>query len=314
MSDPSSTTSSSSGSSRPRNIDPVLRNALRYTVSAKEYKLLHQYLISRAPRPVQKRTPAPKRYEDVVKSTDEYFAAAIRASARIWIGTFTALKLWEVVQEKVLMRGKPVPPKVKTPLWKSSNVRLASSLSLIMLFHRLLFRFLTRLRTSLLASNAESFRKRNPRISKTLTSRLAPAVGASCAGFWLGLIPAAQLRVTIAIYVMSRALEFSYNGLEEKGWFKSRPWWFGSWMLMPLSCGQLLHAFVYDRDCFPASYGNFILEKSPEYIQKKPPGYEGKVPWPGTYEIVDSLAEISKLRWPYVQSTNLTRLKRYGRR
>ncbi|KAK3060444.1 hypothetical protein LTS18_008528, partial [Coniosporium uncinatum] len=111
MSDPGSTTSSFSGSSRPRNIDPVLRNALRYTVSAKEYKLLHQYLISRAPRPVQKRTPAPRRYEDVVKSTDEYSAAAIRASARILIGTFTALKLWEVVQEKVLMRGKPVPPK-----------------------------------------------------------------------------------------------------------------------------------------------------------------------------------------------------------
>lgn len=201
------------------------------------------------------------------------------------------------------MRGKPIPPKTKTSLWKSSNVRLASSLSLIMLFHRLLFRFLTRLRTSLLASNAESFRKRNPRISKTLTSRLAPVVGASCAGFWLGLIPAAQLRVTVAIYVTSRALEFSYNGLEEKGWFRDRPWWFGSWMLMPLSCGQLLHAFVYDRDCFPASYGNFILGKSPEYIQKKPPGYEGKTPWPGTYEIVDSLAEISKLRWPYVTHT-----------
>ena len=70
----------------------------------------------------------------------------------------------------------------------------------------------------------------------------------------LGVYPADQLRVTIAIYALSRAAEFAYNLAEEEGWVwgkGERPWWWGSWLLMPLASGQLLHAFVFDRDCFP---------------------------------------------------------------
>lgn len=69
-------------------------------------------------------------------------------------------------------------------------------------------------------------------------------------------------------------------------------------MLVPPAFGQLLHAFVFDRDCFPASFGNFIMGHSGPYIQKKPIDYPSNAKWPGTYEIVDSLAEISKLKWP----------------
>lgn len=67
---------------------------------------------------------------------------------------------------------------------------------------------------------------------------------------------------------------------------------------MPVACGQLLHAFVFDRDCFPAEYGNFILNNSPEYVRKRPEEYPKNQPWPGTFEIVDSLARISRSRWP----------------
>lgn len=142
-------------------------------------------------------------------------------------------------------------PKIKTPYLKSPSFRLSLSLSLILLLHRLLFRFFSRLRTNLLSKEAAPFRRRNPRISRSLTSRVAPAVGASLAGFALGVYPADQLRITIAIYVATKAAEFAYNALENDAWFKDRPWWWGSWMLMPLSTGQLLHAFVFDRDCFP---------------------------------------------------------------
>ena len=69
-------------------------------------------------------------------------------------------------------------------------------------------------------------------------------------------------------------------------------------MLMPPACGQLLHAFVFDRECFPESFGGFIMGHSPEYIQKRPANYPGYQKWPNTYEIVDSLAAISKLHWP----------------
>jgi len=129
-------------------------------------------------------------------------------------------------------------------------------------------------------------------------SRIAPAVGASFAGFLLGVSPGDQTRITIGIYAFSRALEFLYNSFEEKGWFKNKPWWMGSWLLMPVACGQLLHAFVFDRDCFPASYGNFILKRSPGYIQQRPETYPQHLTWPSTFTIVDSLATISKLKWP----------------
>lgn len=69
---------------------------------------------------------------------------------------------------------------------------------------------------------------------------------------------------------------------------------------MPAACGQLLHAFVFDRDCFPAAYGNFILGHSSAYIQARPADLPKGLPWPNTYAIVDNLAEISRLKWPYV--------------
>lgn len=184
------------------------------------------------------------------------------------------------------------------PIWKSSNVRLSSSLALILLFHRLLRRVFVRIRESLLSNEARSFRRRNPRISRSLTSKLAPAIGSSLAGFFLAVYPGDQLRITIAIYIMTRALEFGYNYLEELGYFKNRPSWFGSWMIMPVACGQLLHAFVFDRDCFPAGFGDHILQNSPEYIQKRPADYPRTAHWPGTFDIVDNLAEISRQRWP----------------
>ena len=184
------------------------------------------------------------------------------------------------------------------PLWKSPNVRLSSSLALILLFHRLLRRVFVRIRESLLSNEARSFRRRNPRISRSLTSRLAPAIGSSLAGFFLAVYPGDQLRITMAIYVMTRALEFAYNYLEEQGYMKNRPSWFGSWMIMPVACGQLLHAFVFDRDCFPSGFGKHILDNSPEYIQKRPVDYPSTAPWPGTFAIADNLAEISRQRWP----------------
>ena len=104
----SSSGSSSSSTNRPENVDPILRNALRYTVSAKEYKLLHRYLISRS-RAVKKRTLPPPRYEAIVQDDNDYNAAAIRVSMRVALSTYTGLKLWELVTSKILARGKPQP-------------------------------------------------------------------------------------------------------------------------------------------------------------------------------------------------------------
>ncbi|KAF7443828.1 hypothetical protein A1F94_009922 [Pyrenophora tritici-repentis] len=252
-------------------IDPILRNALRYTISAKEYQLLHQYLLSRAPV-VKKRSIHPKRYDAIAKGPDDYNVAAFRAALRLGVVTLTGLKAWELIQTKLLSRAPAKKSATRTSLWKSPN--------------------------SLLSNEARSFRRRNPRISRSLTSRLAPAIGSSLAGFFLAVYPGDQLRVTIAIYIMTRALEFLYNYLEELGYFKNSPNWFGSWLIMPVACGQLLHAFVFDRDCFPAGFGDHLMRNSPEYVQKRPKGYPAHLPWPGTLDIVDNLAEISRQRWP----------------
>ena len=83
---------------------------------------------------------------------------------------------------------------------------------------------------------------------------------------------------------------------------------------MPVASGQLLHAFVFDRDCFPKvsplrsvfesyadiaqAYGDFILNQTPNYIQARPGDYPADLPWPGRFDIVDSLAKMAKLHYP----------------
>ena len=101
MSSPSASQSCPSG---PPTVDPILRNALRYTISAKEYELLHQYLLSRAPA-VKKRTPHPKRFDAMSKGPDDYNVAAIRASLRLGLVTYSGLKAWELINTKLLARG-----------------------------------------------------------------------------------------------------------------------------------------------------------------------------------------------------------------
>lgn len=307
----SSRSSSSSGVSSPRpppHLDPISRQALRYSLSAREYEQLHAYLISRAPKAVQKRAPKPKHFEKLTsdpgtKNSDDpdSNAAALRAALRVFVGVYIGFKGWEVVKRKLAERKGRV---VSQGGAKYANVRLALSFSSILLFHKLLHRFFRRLKSQLLEDNDDvvQFRKRNPKVARLLTSPNTPAIGAALSGFFLGISPADQLRITIAIYVFTRSLEFGYNALESSGkLWKSpngRPWWFGSWMIMPFACGQLLHSFVFDRDCFPAEYGRFIIQRSPEYIQLRPQDYPANKPWPGTFDIVDALASLSKINWP----------------
>ncbi|KAL8659656.1 MAG: hypothetical protein Q9202_007009 [Teloschistes flavicans] len=278
------------------NVDPVLRNALRYTISAKEYKILHEYLVTRSPKALQKRTPTPAKVKSILATGDDHHAATIRASLRVLIASQTGLQIWDLITTQLW--GKKQTNKSKLSILRSPNLRLSLSLSLILFLHRVLFRFFTRLRSNILAKDAAPFRRRNPRIARSLTSRLAPAMGASLAGFALGVYPSDQLRLTIAIYVATRAAEFAYNALENEGWLGNKPRWWGSWMMMPLATGQLLHAFVFDRECFPKAYGDFILSHTPNYLQRRPRSYPPALAWPDPNTIVDSLAEMSRLHWP----------------
>lgn len=188
----------------------------------------------------------------------EFNVAAVRASLRLFVVTAAGLRAWEVIKSQLLSGGGSLGGAggrgKKVPLWRSPNFRLSLSLSTLLLLHRILFRFFTRLRAHLLTDEARPFRQRNKRTSQTLTSSLAPAIGASIAGFALAIYPKDQLRVSIAIYALGKAAEYGYGLAEDEGWIwgkDGRPWWWGSWLLFPLSVGQLFHAFVFDRETVP---------------------------------------------------------------
>jgi hypothetical protein len=83
--------------------DPILRNALRYTISAKEYESLHKYIISRS-KVLKRNAPTVARVERLVErpGRDDYNASAVRAASRVFVATGAALKLYGLVMERVL--------------------------------------------------------------------------------------------------------------------------------------------------------------------------------------------------------------------
>ncbi|GAB1209828.1 hypothetical protein APSETT445_008616 [Aspergillus pseudonomiae] len=290
-------------------VHPVVREALRISLSAKEYKILHDHAVRRAPVKVQSKLPSPSRYEAIVRSKNKYNEAALRASLRVFLVSGALLKFVDWALARI--RGDLSKKKTQTSFLRSPNFRLSASLSLVLLFHRLLHRFFARLRANLRTDEAQPFRNRNPRVSKALTSRYAPAVGASLALFGLGICPQNQLRLTAAIWMATRSLEFLFNVIDEKGWLENRPVWFGSWLLMPLSCAQLFHAFIFDREATPKWLGNVIFRLSPGYILDRPESLPTEFSWPGKEDVVDSLATVATLRWPYVYTRYLHLV--YGR-
>lgn len=265
----------------------------RLVLSPREEQLLRSLL-------KQHLSDAPARDDakQQVSTKDSYNAAAFRSASRVFITTSLSLKVIGSVLDRVTARTqarlkRPQPPRRQLV---ASKTRLALSLSTLLLLHRVLFRVFSKLRLQLLHEKVRDIQQRYPRIYAALTSRLAPAIGASLSGLALGIYPSDQLRMTMGIYVASRALEIGYSALAEAGYMRRNP--FGSWVLFALAQGQLLHAFVFDRDCFPEAYGSFILQNTPEYIQRRPENLSSKVTWPNSNQITDAIAEIARLRWP----------------
>ncbi|EED20507.1 conserved hypothetical protein [Talaromyces stipitatus ATCC 10500] len=278
-------------------IHPVIQNALRVSLSAKEYKIIHERVLKRS-LILDSRLPSPSTYESVVRTPNKYNVAAIRASLRVFLGVSGGISLVEALTARFGKGETSTKKSTREPFLHSPKYRLALSLSLVLLIHRILYRFFVRLRANLRTEDAKPFRDRNPRFSQALTSKYAPVVGASLAGAALGVCPQSRLRVTVAIYMTTRSLEFLYNALNVKGYLKYKPWWFGSWLLMPVSCAQLFHAFVFDRETMPKWMGDLLLRFSSSYIPERPENFPAHLSWPSQYGIVDSLGTIADLKWP----------------
>lgn len=100
----SASNSSSASTISIADADPVTRNALRYTISAKEYDLLHKYIISRSPA-LEKRTPPPKQRQAPEPDPADYNAATVRLSLRLALTSYAGLKLYDVILERFLARA-----------------------------------------------------------------------------------------------------------------------------------------------------------------------------------------------------------------
>lgn len=83
--------------------DPILRNALRYTVSADEYATLHKYILSRS-RALRRVAPSPGGVDRALrprKGRDDYNARAVRHALRVFAATWLGMKGWDTVERRM---------------------------------------------------------------------------------------------------------------------------------------------------------------------------------------------------------------------
>lgn len=78
---------------------PIVRNALRVSLSAKEYRALHDY--AQRSRSLQNKLPSPARFEAITRSKNKYNEAAVRASLRVFLVSGGLTKMVEFVAGRV---------------------------------------------------------------------------------------------------------------------------------------------------------------------------------------------------------------------
>jgi hypothetical protein len=101
--DAPSTTGGGGGSKMSTTADPILRNTLRYTVSAREYAALHKYILSRS-RTLRRAAPSPSSVDKALqpkKGGDDYNARAVRHSLRVFAATWLGMATWEKIQRRM---------------------------------------------------------------------------------------------------------------------------------------------------------------------------------------------------------------------
>lgn len=86
--------------------DSHFPRALRYAFNPREYELIQQYLIRRVRRDSgRSNSKANTRLKSAIFH-DDYHAATIRASLRVFVGSVASLKAWELISTLLLARGR----------------------------------------------------------------------------------------------------------------------------------------------------------------------------------------------------------------
>lgn len=81
-------------------VHPAARNALRISLSAKEYRLLYDLATRRAPA-IQSKLPPPSKFEAIVRSKNRHNEAALRTSLRVFVVSGALFKLVGLILSRI---------------------------------------------------------------------------------------------------------------------------------------------------------------------------------------------------------------------
>ncbi|CAK7271443.1 hypothetical protein SEPCBS57363_004623 [Sporothrix epigloea] len=285
-----------------------------------------------------------------ILGADDFNARAVRHALRVFMASATGLKLYGAVQSKLFGKPKPKKePLHKSPTVRLS-ISLSAILLLYRLLFRFFTRLRTHLldpaalpfrvrnpRTAAALTSAYA-----PAAGASLAGlalgiappyfRMYLAVYAVCrslefawnaaedaGAIWgVDMVPV-SLRSAVGTAAGAAAAgvdkliagaTIGVNGVMLMPRPRTRPWWWGSWLLQPVAFGQLLHAAVFDRDCFPMPYGNFIFDRTlptDTYLHAAPADVPTAIvqSWPDAYQVLDALNAMARAYWPPFSSPTL---------
>ncbi|KAK6353225.1 hypothetical protein TWF696_005206 [Orbilia brochopaga] len=217
---------------------------------------------------------------------DNELKASIRLSSRVFVAGSALLAAIDSIRSALRRPSKP------DNLGRGLRLRLPLSLSMLLLLHRFFHRAVIRLQSMLSRFPSDG------RFKRTIMSPLAPSVAAALSGVSLAIVPSENVRLTIAVYVFTKTVEYLFNALQEVA---NMPRWFGAWLLFPFSSAQLFHALLTDQGSVPFIYRKILMTF---------PGMFATEPGTGAANALSTnkgalMGEMAKLNFPAFNSTIL---------
>lgn len=256
---------------------------IQFLVSDREYLKLYNRIQGNKVKNLSC-LPLPETVSRSSHGKGHYPHVFVRNQSRLFIKTYAVLagingvaKLGALIQQR---RGKPAGDRNLPAL------RMALSVTSISALYRVSYTILNRLKDKYSDQDNKG------------TRILVPALSGLIAGVGYGIYPKQAARAYIGLWVASKAAEYLYNYLEDEGYLEFKPRLLGSWALFPLAMSQLFYAFIFHPDCCPPTVSNILFRLSDGYIPDAPDSFVNSADWPSREEVVSSIAEISKKRYP----------------
>ncbi|KAK6539818.1 hypothetical protein TWF694_008667 [Orbilia ellipsospora] len=218
---------------------------LGYFVSPQELQHIKKISASNAQKLSKQRR---SQTESGLTSDDTVLKQSIRLGGRIFIIGSSILTVVDTVRSRAY-NSRGIGP------WsKRLNIRIPLSLSLLLLLHRLCYRTAIRLQSKVSSLNV-TLAAPSGKLKKIIMSPMASSFAAALSGIVLVSIPSDNARLSISVYIFAKTMEYLSNALYVSG---RVPWWFGSWLLFPLSFSQLFHTFLTGGESVPYIYKKAI--------------------------------------------------------